>query len=45
VVDIMEWFAFAVGQVPRLTEKLYGTAQNPAVRTAGSSFPVLPLED
>lgn len=45
VVNIMEWFSFAVGQVPRLTEKLYGTSQNVQATTLGSSFPVLPLED
>ena len=45
VIDVMEWFNFAVGQVPRLTEKLYGAAQEVQTSTQGSSFPVLPLEE
>ncbi len=45
VVDVLEWFTFASGQVPRLTEKLYGAAQDVQTSGQGSSFPVLPLED
>jgi WD40 repeat protein len=44
VVDIMEWFTFAAGQVPRLTEKYYGVSQDVQTSTQGASFPVLPLE-
>jgi uncharacterized caspase-like protein len=44
VVDVMEWFAFAAGHVPRLTEKYYGIAQDVQTSTVGMSFPVLPLE-
>jgi WD40 repeat protein len=44
VVDVMEWFAFAAGQVPRLTEKYYGAAQDVQTYTSGMSFPVLPLD-
>jgi len=44
VVDVMEWFTFASGQVPRLTEKLYGASQDVQTSTQGASFPVLPLE-
>jgi len=44
VVDVMEWFAFAAGQVPRLTQQLYGGAQDVQTSTQGVSFPVLPLE-
>lgn len=45
VVDVMDWFSYASGQVPRLTEKLYGVAQDVQTTTQGTSFPVLPLED
>ena len=45
VVDVMEWFSFAAGQVPRLTEKLYGASQDVQMSTQGTSFPVLPLDD
>ena len=44
VVDVLEWFSFAAGQVPRLTEKLYGATQEAQTSTQGASFPVLPLE-
>jgi len=44
VVDVLEWFSFAAGQVPRLTEKLYGAAQDVQNCGQGASFPVLPLE-
>jgi hypothetical protein len=44
VIDVMEWFAFAAGQVPRLTENLYGASQDVQTSTQGTSFPVLPLE-
>lgn len=45
VVDVMEWFTFAAGQVPRLTQSLYGTGQDVQTSTQGASFPVLPLEE
>ena len=45
VVDVMEWFTFAAGQVPRLTEKLFGAAQDVQTSTLGSDFPLLPLEE
>jgi len=45
VVNITEWFSFATGQVPRLTEKLFGAKQNVQATTYGSSFPVLPVEE
>lgn len=45
VVNITEWFSYAMGQVPRLTEKLYGTNQNIQATSYGNGFPVLPLED
>jgi WD40 repeat protein len=44
VVDVLEWFSFAAGQVPRLTEKLYGASQDVQTSAQGASFPVLPLE-
>lgn len=45
VVDVMEWFAFASGQVPRLTDQLFGASQHVQTGIQGSSFPVLPLDD
>lgn len=45
VVDIMEWFTFAAGQVPRLTEMYYGAAQDVQTSTQGQSFPLLPLDN
>jgi hypothetical protein len=45
VVDIMEWFTFAAGQVPRLTEMYYGAAQDVQTSTQGQNFPLLPLDD
>ena len=45
VVDVMDWFSFAAGQVPRLTERLYGVSQDVQMSTQGTSFPVLPLDD
>jgi uncharacterized caspase-like protein len=45
VVDVMEWFSFAAGQVPRLTERLYGASQDVQVGNQGTNFPVLPLEE
>jgi WD40 repeat protein len=41
VVDIMEWFSYASGNVPRLTENV----QDVQTSTQGSSFPLLPLEE
>jgi WD40 repeat protein len=45
VVDVLEWFTFAAGQVPRLSERLHGAAQDVQTGTQGSSFPMLPLDD
>jgi hypothetical protein len=45
VVDVMEWITFAAGQVPRLTESLYGEAQDVQYSIQGQSFPVLPLSN
>ena len=45
VVDVLEWFTYAAGQVPRLTEKLYGASQDVQTGAQGSSFPVLPLDE
>ena len=45
VVDVMDWFSFAAGHVPRLTERLYGVSQDVQMSTQGTSFPVLPLDE
>jgi WD40 repeat protein len=44
VVDVLEWFAFAAGHVPRLTKELCGQEQNVHTAGRGGNFPVLPLE-
>lgn len=43
VVDVLEWFTFASGQVPRLTKKYLGKEQEVQMSGQGGSFPVLPL--
>jgi hypothetical protein len=43
LVDVLEWFGFAAGQVPRLTREYCGQEQNVHHAGKGSSFPVLPL--
>ncbi len=35
----------ASGQVPRLTEKLFGLAQETITHTEGASFPMLPVRE
>lgn len=45
VADVLEWFSFAAGQVPRLTQQLCGQEQNVHTSGKGASFPVLPIED
>jgi hypothetical protein len=45
VVDVLEWFNYAAGRVPRLTESLFGTPQDVQIGTQGANFPVLPLDD
>ncbi len=45
VVDVMDWFSFASGQVPRLTESYFGVSQEVRTSTQGASFPLLPLAD
>jgi len=45
VVDVLEWFSFASGHVPRLTRQFSGVEQSVHMAGRGSSFPVLPLGD
>ncbi len=45
VVDVLEWFSFASGQVPRLTRRYLGKEQEVQTGGQGGSFPVLPLND
>jgi len=45
VVDVLSWFSYAAGQVPRLTQQLFGVAQDVHTSTQGMTFPVLPLDD
>jgi hypothetical protein len=45
VADVLEWFGFASGHVPRLTRKYLGKEQEVQTSGQGSSFPVLPVDD
>jgi WD40 repeat protein len=47
VVNVLEWFTFADGQVRELTAKLYGAAQDAqfSKKDQSQSFPLLPLDD
>ncbi len=44
LVDVLEWFSYASGQVPRLTKQYLGSEQDVQTSGQGTSFPVLPLE-
>jgi hypothetical protein len=45
VVDVLEWFSYAAGQVPRLTKTYCGAEQNVHTSGKGQSFPVLPIRE
>jgi len=45
VVDVLEWFSFAAGHVPRLTKEFCGEEQSVHTAGRGASFPVLPLKE
>jgi len=45
VLDVLEWFSFASGHVPRLTREFCGQEQSVHTAGSGSSFPVLPLTE
>ncbi len=45
VADVLEWFGFASGQVPRLARRYFGREQDVETSIRGSSFPILPLEE
>jgi len=42
VADVLEWFSYAAGQVPRLTKQYLGHEQDVQISGQGVSFPVLP---
>jgi WD40 repeat protein len=44
VVDVLEWFSYASGHVPRLSKKFTGQDQTVEMHGRGEAFPVLPLE-
>lgn len=44
-VDVLEWFSYASGHVPRLTKRFLGVEQNVQMSGQGRSFAVLPLGD
>jgi WD40 repeat protein len=45
IADVLEWFSFASGQVPRLTKKYFGREQDVQSGGQGNSFPLLPVEE
>ena len=45
VVDVYEWFSYAAGNVPRLTEKYFHAKQNVSVNSSDNVFPLLPLRE
>jgi hypothetical protein len=45
VADVLEWFSYASGQVPRLTRRYFGHEQDVQTSGQGASFPVLPVEE
>lgn len=45
LADVLEWFSFASGQVPRLTKRYLGREQDVQVGGQGTSFPVLPITE
>jgi WD40 repeat protein len=44
VVDVLEWFSYATGQVPRLTKRYFGREQDVQFSNEGRNFPILPLK-
>jgi hypothetical protein len=44
VVDVLEWFSYASGHVPRLSKRFTGQHQTVEMHGRGEAFPVLPLE-
>jgi WD40 repeat protein len=45
LVDVLEWFSYASGQVPRLTKKYFGREQDVQFSSEGRNFPLLPLAE
>ena len=45
VADVLEWFTFAAGRVPRLTARYFGKEQEVQTGAHGAAFPLLPLKD
>ena len=43
--DVLEWFSYASGHVPRLTRRYLGREQDVQIGGHGASFPLLPLEE
>ena len=44
-VDVLEWFSFASGHVPRLTRQYLNKEQHVQTSGQGTSFLILPLND
>ncbi|NQT15325.1 MAG: hypothetical protein HQ582_21390, partial [Planctomycetes bacterium] len=45
VADVLEWFSFASGHVPRLTRRYLGSEQFVQTSGQGASFFVLPVSE
>ncbi len=45
VADVLEWFSFASGHVPRLTQRYLGSEQFVQTSGQGTSFLVLPASE
>lgn len=41
VADVLEWFSYAAGNVPRLTKQYFGKEQQVQIGGRGTAFPVL----
>ncbi|MCA9012451.1 MAG: hypothetical protein KDB01_22025, partial [Planctomycetaceae bacterium] len=42
-LDVLEWFGFAAGNVPRLTKQYFGSEQQVHLSGTGTTFPVLSI--
>lgn len=45
MADVLEWFSYASGHVPRLTKRYLGREQEVQVAGQGVSFPILPAAE
>jgi hypothetical protein len=45
IVDVLEWFNYAGGRVPDLTQQFVGRTQDIQLSGEGTGFPLLPISD